>query len=455
MNVLPIPHPIDPATWERPAMRDALARRDIGEVFRLLGTSGVSQRRIAALTGQNQSEVSEIVKGRQVQSYDVLARVAEGFGIPRGHLGLAHTDDTAFRPVGRQTPLGGKEDDPMERRAFLGLVSKVVVGAGLTPAEHDMLSISPIDTPTPRRVGTTDVTRLRALTGSLRAYDAAHGGGSCRDAILAHTRWAESLLDATHADHVRPELLSAVAEVKTLAGWAAHDLGRPTEARRYLLQAVQDTQAADNTGHAAIVLYHLGRVPLDNGDPGDALKVFQLAQIPAKASRSAATVALLLANEALAYASLGDPGQAMTALRRAEDEYAHATDHEQPEYLEFFDQGALQTHIARTHTILGLTDPTHRVAAIDHLHDALAQAPADRCRQRAFNLSCLATCTLAEGDLPAGAAIGREALDAIAGLHSPRLLASLLPLHAQARRHPHHSDLRQLAHDIHRLRTAV
>ncbi|MBW0010411.1 MAG: transcriptional regulator, partial [Pseudonocardiales bacterium] len=46
-------------------MRAALAARDIGALYRLLRRVGVSQRKIAQLTGQSPSEVSEIIKGRQ------------------------------------------------------------------------------------------------------------------------------------------------------------------------------------------------------------------------------------------------------------------------------------------------------------------------------------------------------------------------------------------------------
>jgi transcriptional regulator with XRE-family HTH domain len=54
-------------------------------VYRLLQRFGVAQRRIAALTDQSQSEVSEIIAGRRVVvSFDVLARIAEGLGVPRG-----------------------------------------------------------------------------------------------------------------------------------------------------------------------------------------------------------------------------------------------------------------------------------------------------------------------------------------------------------------------------------
>jgi transcriptional regulator with XRE-family HTH domain len=59
-------------------------------VYRLLQRFGVAQRRIAALTDQSQSEVSEIIAGRRVVvSFDVLARIAEGLGVPRGWMGLA------------------------------------------------------------------------------------------------------------------------------------------------------------------------------------------------------------------------------------------------------------------------------------------------------------------------------------------------------------------------------
>jgi predicted XRE-type DNA-binding protein len=63
----------------------ALARRDVTTVYRILQKFGVSQRRIATLTEQSQGEVSEIVAGkRQVVSYDVLVRIADGLGVPRG-----------------------------------------------------------------------------------------------------------------------------------------------------------------------------------------------------------------------------------------------------------------------------------------------------------------------------------------------------------------------------------
>jgi transcriptional regulator with XRE-family HTH domain len=81
--------------WGRPEVVKALAVHDIATVYRWLQRFGVSQRAIAAASEQSQSEVSEIMKGRQIRSYDVLVRIAEGFSIPRGRMGLEYDEATA------------------------------------------------------------------------------------------------------------------------------------------------------------------------------------------------------------------------------------------------------------------------------------------------------------------------------------------------------------------------
>src|SRR5215216_6583622 len=116
-------------------MRAALAARDISTVYRLLRRVGVSQRQIAAMTGQSQSEVSEILKGRQVMAYDVLARIADGLGIPRGSMGLAYDEATETTVVG---PPGGEhaeEEESVKRRKFLGSTAAVMFGSAVLGQE--------------------------------------------------------------------------------------------------------------------------------------------------------------------------------------------------------------------------------------------------------------------------------------------------------------------------------
>ncbi|MGH4017442.1 MAG: hypothetical protein ACRDSL_26670 [Pseudonocardiaceae bacterium] len=56
------------------------------------------------LTEQSQSEVNEICRGhRQVLAYEVLARIADGLGLPRGHMGLAYVQTATSTPTLRTT----------------------------------------------------------------------------------------------------------------------------------------------------------------------------------------------------------------------------------------------------------------------------------------------------------------------------------------------------------------
>jgi transcriptional regulator with XRE-family HTH domain len=73
----------DTQWYERPEARGALDARDVGAVYRLLQRDGVTQREIARRTGQSQSEVSEILRGRQVRDVTVLERIVDGLGAPR------------------------------------------------------------------------------------------------------------------------------------------------------------------------------------------------------------------------------------------------------------------------------------------------------------------------------------------------------------------------------------
>jgi hypothetical protein len=100
--------PIDPAIWRREDMRAAMVDRDIGAMFKILGRHGISQRRIAALTGQSQSEISEIIAGRQVSAYDVLARIAYGFSMAGAALGPGRAAAVRGRPRATSSDVPGR-----------------------------------------------------------------------------------------------------------------------------------------------------------------------------------------------------------------------------------------------------------------------------------------------------------------------------------------------------------
>ncbi|MBB5953798.1 transcriptional regulator with XRE-family HTH domain [Saccharothrix tamanrassetensis] len=110
-------------------MRDALARREIGPVYRLLRRQGVSVERIVALTGQSPQDVSAAIDGRPVRDYDTLCRIAEGLGVPKGYMGLAHDE----RPTG-----SGRHcdcDEAVKRRRFLEHAARVTVCSAVLDSE--------------------------------------------------------------------------------------------------------------------------------------------------------------------------------------------------------------------------------------------------------------------------------------------------------------------------------
>ncbi len=152
-------------------MRAALAARDIGEMYRTLTNLGVSQRQIATLVGQSQSELSEIIKGRVVKDYRLLERIAEGLGIPRELIGLSwYGSDGASAypgPITVQPPEGVTE--AMRRRALLAAAGVAVVGQPIKQLGELLDLPGPPPVGLPSRVSSAHVTKVRDLTQSLLA----------------------------------------------------------------------------------------------------------------------------------------------------------------------------------------------------------------------------------------------------------------------------------------------
>src|SRR3954452_10254590 len=317
--------PISPEEWEKQEMRSALAAREVSTVYRLLRRTGVSQRQIAAMTGQSQSEVSEILKGRQVMAYDVLARIADGLGVPRGYMGLAYDEVTAVRVVGTKEASGTEEDESVKRRKFLAHAAAVAVGAHvLGDADMGSWVANPMLTPAPGRIGMTDVRQVEAATRALRSLDYQYGGGFCRDAVVAQLSWGQQMLGASATDVVKQRLHIALADLHNLAGWTSFDIGLIDSARNHFGKGLELAKEGRSEPLVANILYRMGRVYLHNDAPNDALKIFSLGQIAAQNSGSELAVAVLCATEAWAYAMMGQREQTMKLLGRTRDEFARA-----------------------------------------------------------------------------------------------------------------------------------
>ncbi len=440
---------IDPSMWRRADMRAALAARDIATVFRLLQRVGVSQRRIAALTGQSQSEISEILAGRQVVSYDVLTRIADGLGVSRGSLGLAYDDATAALVGASAAVEAAPPDDPGQ---LLARLTELTIGsATIDPQTWDQpfaLSWGP----TPEHVGAADVARLAAMTEQLRALDREHGGGACREAALAQLTWAQQLLLAKADDENTNALHRAIGDLHLLAGWTSFDLGILGPARRHFARALEHARFVNEPSLVAKVLYCMGRLHLHHGWAAQALRLFQLGQVAAQESGYGRAVAVLHANLAWAHSVVGDGRQALACIGRARDEFRRSAQEPCPPWISYFDSAELQALRGMALAHLPDASPQHRAEAIERFSLSTALRELPFARPRAFELTALAWLLIDNGEVDHGVRVGNEAVDVAAAIRSQRVIDRMAPLRASLARRKSHGDARDLADRIASLR---
>jgi len=336
----PVP-PVAPEWYERPEVRPVLAAHDIAALYRLLKDEGVTQRTIAALTGQSQSEISEILKGRRVLSYDLLVRIADGLGIPRELMGLSWCG-----PEGTHAGPGGAYGgevavaDPegvaeMLRRHVIALGPIAAVAynpvAKLAELLENVELPSPSPVPLPSRLSGVHVVQVRDLTR--RLHDAAFVSGSDPEVSSAAAAWASRLLDVPGAEALTRALVVAVAQLHIGAGWAGFDAGLYDRAMWHYGRAVELAIEAGDAYCQALALNWAGLAAVEHGHPNDGLKMLQCAGVAAldispdhdpstivigEGSR-AALQASVQSSAAPAYERLGYPGFADADLAKARE----------------------------------------------------------------------------------------------------------------------------------------
>lgn len=448
------PKAIDVGVWEQHEMRLALATRDLTAVYQRLQRIGISQRRIAGLTDQSPSEVYEILKGRKVMAYDVLVRIADGLGVPRGYLGLSY-DPATQQALSLTTDNGSPPTSEAEEvRQLLSHAAQVTLGAAEPQGTKLRGPVEHHPTPTPRRIGHSDVEKIKAITAAMRALDYQHGGGACRDAVIAQAAWAQNLLGTDHSDSVAAELHVALADLHNLAGWISFDVGLYTSARRHFARALEQARHADDASLIANVLYRMGRLHLHRQWHRDALRFFQLGQLAAQDSGCDLTVAVLYANEAWAYAVMGDGARALKSIERAQDEFGRSESQATPPWVQFFGLADLHALIGVVQLALHETGHGALDSAIEALCRSIAIRGPDMARSQVFELTALATAHLVAGAVDQALPIANNAIDLAEGIRSTRVLDRFEPFQSAAHRyHPGHSDLRDVGVRIATLRT--
>ncbi len=395
---------IDP---DRPAMRAALGERDVTRIFRLLVDGGMAQRQIAHLVKMNQSEVSEILSGRQVMGYDVLVRVADGLGVSRGLMGLAYTG-------GEPDDEPEEVDEDVERRKLLAIAGAILFGAPVF-GEVVPLTVRRILTDPPSNVGQPDVVRYEQTVSRLEQLDREAGGMAARPALVATATAGEQMLRAQATAEVRTRLRYAVAEAHRLSGWASGDVGLVDQMRQHMHRALDF--AAGSPVRVAGVLCSAGDMEKQYGAPNDALKMFQLAEMGEGLDPQAQAVVAGLS--ATAYQKLGLPTEARQQLKKARSLFRYGST-SQP-FFNFYGPGS--GLLAAGEAKLGDYD-----LAREDVVNAIKTRPNFDKRCDALDTIVLATTHIQAGELRGGIPQTQKALDLVREVGSQRVRDRLEPL---------------------------
>ena len=326
---------IDPTLYHRDDMRAVLAAHDIAGLYQLLKDTGLTQRDIAALTGQSQSEVSEILTGRRVLSYDLLVRIIEGLAIPRELMGLSwwgpdgtHAGpDSAYR--GQVTVASPERVAEMLRRHLIALGPIAAIASNPLAKLAELLENVELPVPSPvrlpSRLSGVHVEKVRDLTRRLGEAGCAYG--SDPEVSSAAAAWATRLLSVSGAEPVKQALMIAAAELHIEAGWGAFDAGLYDRAMWHYARAAELATGANDAYCQALALNWAGLATIEHGQPNDGLKLLQYAgvkarSIPQSHELRTAVEAVVLEDSATAYAHLGCPEAADRELDQARELWA-------------------------------------------------------------------------------------------------------------------------------------
>ncbi|MEO7195874.1 MAG: helix-turn-helix transcriptional regulator [Pseudonocardiaceae bacterium] len=426
--------PLDPKFFEAAEMRAALHARDVGTVYRLLGRQGVSQRQIAQLTEQSQSEVSEIIKGRQVVNILVLERIADGLGVPRAWMGVSFDEE---KP---STPPIEEVDGSVKRRTLRTATSTAALGLEFLGQEFRDLELlgleelpTPSEFPLPARLEMRQVRTVVAVTEQMRGLTRYFGGQADVLGTLAavYLRWME----VPGTDEVKAKLAAALSEMHTEAGWACYDAG--VDGYGYFTRAMGLAGEYRDSYGIANASWHGGMTMLRTGHPNDALTMFQLGryQLSGEDPRLPTLAARLARSCAGAYALLDCPDEAIKYLAEANDGWEPRDEYE---------RAGADLGTAAVHRDLGQLEAAERFAT-----SAVRAYGEDKYRRgRTVAKILLAEVTVRAGQ-PRGVSLARDAIEAVRTLLSFAARRDwLLPLARALEARPGAEELARSAREI-------
>ncbi|MET9915386.1 hypothetical protein ABZZ74_53915 [Streptomyces sp. NPDC006476] len=312
------------------------------------------------------------------------------------------------------TPGTGEGDDPVKRRLF------VFASAAMTVA----LALGLDETPTVGRLTLTDVARADSKIGRMVFHFNSVGGGALFEVSMGYLDRLRTALDGcTYGPSVEQALHSAISNLCSSAGWAAHDAGQPGQARVLFADALQSALLAGDKRGQARAWSNLSMQARLDGRTRGALRVNRAALDTRQARQDPRIAALLHSRLAIGHARAGDhpaAARSILAAQRAHDRFDTASP--APPWLRFLDGAEISGLAAIAHQAMGQLTEAELATA-----QALQMLGKGMRRNRAYYGVQLAELQVAQGNLQSAERTASQ-IDTSA-LNSQRIADRLATVH--------------------------
>lgn len=425
----------------RPEVLDACARRDLGTVISALGRGGLTQGRIAELTGVPQGRLSEWVTGkREPRAVTTFQKFANGVGLPmaaRRALGLDIGPQAATVTAAR-TDAGVSYPDTPEQAArnvsrlwIADLDDAALIQRGRAdPRVWNDASLRWLVAPgrvlsdQPARgvrIGMSDVERFRVTVDVFAKLDDRYGGGHARQALIQYLRTdADRMLSGRYTEAVGRKLFAAVGEATLLAAWMSYDSAPASAlAQAYFIQALGLAQAGNDRLLGASILDAMSHQATFTGRFTEAANLARAARSGTRGIATPTLTAHFHTMEARALARLGDAKACEHALSEGMREFERANPENDPEWIRYFNESELSAEFGHCMRDLGRTGD-----AIQHAGNGL-ETSGEFARSDFFVSIVLADAHLRAGDVEQACDVTLHALVAGEQIRSARCVSYL------------------------------
>jgi transcriptional regulator with XRE-family HTH domain len=431
----------------RPDVLEACRKHDLGYVLRALWDNrrGISQGRLAAMTGRSQGRISEYINGKhKIVSAKVLQEFADGLGFPlvaRRALGLASEPtghSVVAAPRSGTSPLEAGlafPDSPAEATEIVTRLWRAELEDPTAPQQRrldprawDNAALHWLaepagppgnDTLGQVRIGLSDVQRFRTTVEMFAQLDDQFGGGHARQALIQYLSTdANRLLRGRYSDVVARELFSAVGEATLLAAWMTYD-STPTSglAQRYFVQALGLAHAGDDRLLGASVLDAMSHQATYTHRFSEAANLARAARSGTRGLAMSTLTAHFHTMEARAHARRGDAKGCDRALADAVREFERRNPANDPQWIRYFSEVELNLEFGHCLRDLGRSRDAAQYAG----HGFVSSADDGNIGRSDFFASIvLADAHLGVGEVEQACAVTLKALSAGEQIRSAR-----------------------------------